>query len=158
MNMTKATLARVAVFASAALWVACSEGTAPELAGSAPVTLAITNGTCAAGTCQTFQVLAFPGNQPHTPGGLWSLDVGTMSTESACLTLPDTATFRIIGPSDTVVVRWTQSDSVSVGALIPGGDRLRASPSTRAFVPTRAAGWSITLPGDTVVAMAAPCS
>lgn len=161
MNLKKATLLRISLIASTALCAACSEGTAPQLAASAPVTLRVTNATCASplGACDSLEILAFPGDaeQPHTPGGLWSLDVGTLSTGSVCLTLPDTATFRIIGPSDTVVISWTRDDSVSLGALVPGASRLMAMPSTRSFVPARGAGWSVTLPGDSVVVAAAPC-
>jgi hypothetical protein len=160
MYLKKATLLHMSIITSTALWVACSEGTSPQLAHPTPATLLVTNATCAAGTCDSLEILAFPGDaeQPHTPGGLWSLDVGTVATASACLTLPDTAGFRVVSGNDTTfVVRWTRDDSVSLGALEPGASRLMATPSTRGFVPASAQGWSVTLPGDTVAAMAAPC-
>ncbi|MCG6988835.1 MAG: hypothetical protein LJF06_11735 [Gemmatimonadetes bacterium] len=164
MTLKKATLLRISMIASTTLCAACAEGTAPQLSQSAPATLRVTNATCryppgGNAVCDTLQILAFPGDaeQPHTPGGFWSLDVGTVATASACLTLPDTATFRIIGPSDTVVISWTRDDSVSLGALEPGASRLMAMPSTRGFVPANAQGWSVTLPGDTMAIAAAPC-
>ena len=42
-----------------------------------PVSLLVTNATCNPGPCTAIRVLAFPDDQPRTPGGLWSLDLGT---------------------------------------------------------------------------------
>lgn len=44
-------------------------------------------GICGANGCTAFHVLAFPENQPATPGGFWSVDLGEVTTVSACLTI-----------------------------------------------------------------------
>src|SRR5437879_11714758 len=86
------------------------------------VTLLVTNESCVTGRCDSLRVLAFPSNQPNTPGGLWSLDLGIMTTAHACFTLPPTATFRVIGmrqdgTADTTTFTWTNTKSLSLGAL-----------------------------------------
>jgi len=61
------------------------------------VTLLVTNGTCQGGHCDSLRVLDFPSNQPLTPGGYWSLDLGLITASEACFTLPPTAAFHVIG-------------------------------------------------------------
>jgi hypothetical protein len=116
-------------------------------------TLLVTNATCLSGHCDSLEILAFPSNQPLTPGGLWSIDLGLMTGPQACVTLPPSATFRVTGPDSTGVVHtviytWTPAVSLSLGAIAPEGGRLQASPTTAAFVPASAAGWRVTLPGS----------
>ena len=116
-------------------------------------TLLVTNATCLSGRCDSLEILAFPTDQPLTPGGYWSIDLGLMTGPQACVTLPPSATFRVTGPDSTGVVHtvtytWTPALSLSLGAIAPGGGRLQASPTTAAFVPGSAAGWRVTLPGS----------
>jgi len=134
----------------------CSSTVQPR----AGVTLLITNGTCETGPCAPLQILGFPSNQPHTPGGFWSVDLGLVSASSACLTLPPSATFRVTDASTgaTTTYTWTTANGFSLGALQPPASRIQATPSTGAFVPANAAGWSVTLPAGSQVSPSQACS
>ena len=132
--------------------LACSSSVEPR----SNVRLLVTNGTCGSSSCSPLQVLAFPSNQPRTPGGLWSIDLGLITAPSACLTLPSSATFRVIGVSndgtkgDTTTFAWTTAVPLSLGAQPPSASRIFAAPTTSSFVPATAPGWSATLPGPSV--------
>ena len=131
---------------------ACTSATEPEPGPS--VTLLVTNATCDPGPCSSFQVRGIWTHQPvATPGGPWSMDLGTVSTGSACLTLPGADTFRV----NTRPYVWTSRDSLSLGILEPGQFPGHVSRSTSAFVPASSAGWSLTLPGGTAVTPADAC-
>ncbi len=138
--------------------LACSSATQPR----ANVTLLVTNTTCTPGPCTPLRIRAFPGMdvQPRTPGGLWSLDVGTVTTASACLTLPSTAGFYVIAAAtnDTTTFTWTNADPMALGALGPTESALQASPDTREFVAAGAQGWSVALPGGATLAPADACT
>jgi hypothetical protein len=139
--------------------VSCSTAVEPR----SGVTLLVTNATCEAGRCDALRVLGFPGDQPNTPGGMWSLDLGLITGSQACLTLPPSATFRVIGASPdgtttTTTYTWTTAKSLSLSALPSGDSRLQAGPSTAAFVPARAGGWTITVPGGSAVTPSSPCT
>jgi hypothetical protein len=140
--------------------LACSSTVAPR----AGVTLRITNGTCLGASCTPLQVLGFPSNQPLTPGGFWSIDLGLLTGPSACLAFPPSATFRVIGVSndgtqaDTTTYTWTTATPLSLGAQSPSASRIMAAPSTSAFVPARASGWSVTLPGGSRVSTTEACT
>jgi hypothetical protein len=142
--------------------LSCSPGeTAPASYESVP--LLVTNGTCLEGHCDSLRVIGFPVNQPNTPGGPWSLGLGVVTTPQACLTIPPSGVFRVIGvhddgARDTVAYTWTPALGISLGAQPPSSLRRLASPSTASFVPAGAAGWSVTLPGDSVVQSAASCA
>ena len=128
--------------------LSCSSSVEPRGA----ITLLVTNSTCLPGPCSTQEVLVFPSNQPHTPGGYWSLDLGPMTGSELCVTLPESATFLVIGvsytnPPDTTRFIWTTAMPVALGVQAPNTSRLTASPTTSGFVPATSAGWSITLPG-----------
>ena len=60
------------------------------------VRLLVTNSACTPGPCQTVEVLAFPRNFPHTPGGRWRIELGTLSAASACLAIPPEAKFLLV--------------------------------------------------------------
>jgi hypothetical protein len=116
-----------------------------------------------AGRCDSLRVLAFPGNQPHTPGGFWSLDLGLITTSEACFSLPPSAAFYVYGDRpngtvDTTVFGWTNAQSLSLGAQSPSSSRIQANPSTNAFVPANAAGWEITLPGGSQATPGSACA
>jgi hypothetical protein len=128
-----------------------------------PAPLLVTNGTCVDGNCDSLRVLGFPINQPLTPGGLWSLDLGVVTTEQACLTIPTSAVFLVIavhgdGARDTTDYPWTPALGIALGAQPPSESRLWASPSTATFVPAEATGWSVTVPSDSTVVPAPPCT
>jgi hypothetical protein len=130
--------------------VACSSNLGPKTA----ITVRVANGTCSLTACDSLEVLAFPSNQPHTPGGFWSIDLGVLTTSQRCFTLPPSAKFRVIGVNpdgtrDTTTFTWTTADPVSLGVQAPSGFRTQASPSTTAFVPAVSPGWRITLPSET---------
>jgi hypothetical protein len=142
-----AALFRTACVASAGLVVACSS---PQTGPAPGVTLLVTNATCLTGHCDSLAILGFPANQPRTPGGLWSLDLGLLVGWRACLTLPASAIFRVIGVreggADTTSYTWTSTMPLSLGAIPPSASRIVAGPSTATFVPADAAGWRITFP------------
>lgn len=123
------------------------------------VRLLVRNPSCRAAVCPSQQILGFPSNQPGTPGGMWSLDLGTMTTPTACLMLPPSANFYIIdtGNGVTDTIGWTIAEGLSLGALQPQQSRLMALPSTSAFVPASAPGWSVDLPGGTQVSPRGAC-
>jgi hypothetical protein len=137
------------------LAVACS--TEPK---RVPPTLLVTNASCLLGSCVPMHVLAFPQNQPATPGGLWSIDLGLLATPGVCLTFPPADTFRIWeqGSSDTTKITWTPADSLELGSLGLQGDRFTVLPSTSEFVPASAAGWTVSMPGGTRASPAPPCT
>src|SRR6266487_3735491 len=88
--------------------LACSSNLDPKSA----ITLLVANSTCSSGPCDSLEVLAFPGNQPRTPGGFWSIDLGVLTTSQQCFTFPPSATFRVIGVNpdgtrDTTTFTWT---------------------------------------------------
>ena len=127
------------------------------------VTLLVTNATCSAGECSSFELLGIPVQQPtfpYPPGG-WKEDLGTVTTESACLTMHAADSFRVVehGPTtnDTTRYIWTSYDSLALGVLEPGFWPQQIGPSTGGFVPASSPGWRVTLPGDTVVTPADPC-
>lgn len=128
-------------------------------ANPAAATLLVSNATCASGACTAYHVLAFPVNQPETPGGYWSLDLGTLTTASACVTIPASASFTItdVSTGARTVLRWTTANGVSMGLVAAGDSRIMAAPSTGTFVPARAAGWHVALPGTATPTPAAPC-
>ncbi|HSQ32045.1 MAG TPA: hypothetical protein VLN49_19445 [Gemmatimonadaceae bacterium] len=124
------------------------------------VTILVTNSTCSPGPCTSLRVLAFPDDQhqPHTPGGLWSLDLGIVSTASACLTIPAGAEFNVTGPNGTTTFLWSTANGLALGSLSPSDPVLQATPSTGRFVPSSAAGWSITLPGSSTPTPSGACT
>ncbi len=133
---------------------ACTSPTGPGPSG----TLLVTNATCFSGQCSSFQVNGFWVHQPvPTPGGPWFMDLGTVSTEYACLTLPGVDSFRVGSTSEMTTYYWTSRDSLSLGIPEPGRPWGYASPSTSAFVPANSAGWSVTLPDGTAVTPADVC-
>lgn len=140
--------------------VACAKDPVGPRSG---ITLLVTNATCVAGACDSVRILAFPSNQPDTPAGLWSVDLGVMTTQQKCFILPPSAKFYVIeepgnGASDTTTFVWTTRIPVSIGAQAPGANFLFASPTTTAFTPTSAAGWAVALPTDSSVTAGAPCT
>jgi len=139
--------------------LACTSAVEPRTG----VTLLVTNGTCASGRCDALEVLAFPSDQPLTPGGYWSLDLGLLTLPQACFTFPPSATARVIGlhadgTADTVTYTWTPAKSLALGVQTPSSSRIQASPSTAPFVPALAAGWRLTLPTDSLAIPAPACA
>jgi len=124
------------------------------------ITLLVTNGTCRFGLCDTVRALGFPEHQPLTPAGYWSIDLGLVAGPSACLTLPPSAEFHVIAmpEADTTTFTWTGDDSLSLGGQLAGTPILWAAPSTTAFVPASAQGWSVTLPGGSAAFPVHGCS
>jgi hypothetical protein len=138
---------------------ACSSALEPR----SDITLLVTNATCRSGRCDSLAVLGFPSNQPRTPGGFWSIDLGLVTTPQACFTFPPSATFRVIGVNtdgtrDTTTFAWTSADELSLGEQPPSASRFQASPSTTAFVPATAAGWSITFPAGSQLSTSSACT
>lgn len=132
---------------------ACSRGV--EL--DRQVTLSVENTACAA-TCPPLHILAFPAKQPATPGGLWSVEVGTATAPTECFVMPSTASFTVSGPNGVEqVYTWTPADSVAIG-YASDGNRMVAVPATHAFVPLAADGWSVRLPANTAVVATDRCA
>lgn len=161
------TLARTALTALAAVAAACSSPSEPAtraaIGAAGEVKLLVVNTTCTARGCDALRVLGFPATvQPLTPGGLWSLDLGETTARETCLTIPASATFRIIGvtsagTSDTTIKTWTTELPLALGPLQGAASRIMASPTTEPFVPARARGWRISLPGDATAVPADAC-
>jgi hypothetical protein len=126
-------------------WGSCTSSTAPPPS----ITLFVQNGTCTPSGCDTVYVLAFPNKQPATPGGLWRLDLGIVPAQSGCFDIPSTA-------SAGASVTWTTGDSLSL-ALITTPPTLATVPTTGAFRPASATGWSIVYPTDANATPTATC-
>jgi hypothetical protein len=147
----RSTLAWTALVAIAA---ACSSPMGTTNDNPPSVKLLVVNGTCSVSGCGEVHVLGFPtADQPLTPGGLWSIDLGATTAPQVCLTIPATATFRIIGQTsattaDTITKVWTTMRPLALGTLSPDVTRFQATPSTDAFEPGMRPGWRVTLPGD----------
>jgi len=124
------------------------------------VTLLVTNETCDTGTCSPLRILGFPDNQPATPGGFWSIELGVLTGASACLTLPATREFRVteVPSGKTTTYRWTSADGLALGAQPVSEPQLLASPSTAEFVPASMEAWAVTLPGTGVASPHALCT
>jgi hypothetical protein len=144
------------------LGLSCSSGETAPVAYE-PVPLLVTNSTCLEGHCDSLRVLGFPTGGPATPGGPWKLDLGVVTTPQACLTIPASAVARVIavhddGTRDTTAYPWTPALGIALGAQPPSWSWFLASPSTATFIPAQAAAWSVTVPGDTTVVPAPPCT
>lgn len=128
------------------LTISCSSALGPR----DDVRLLVTNGTCDPGPCSPLRILGFPGDQPSTPGGLWSIDLGLLTGPTACLTLPASRDFTVTeAPSGrTTIHRWTTADRLALGAQPPSERQLLARPSSSAFIPASRPAWSATFPGS----------
>ena len=147
------------LFAIAA--IACS-GAESAVAPRPDVTLSVTNETCHSGVCDSLVVLAFPDVRAVTPGGLWHLYLGTVTTPQACYTIPTTAKFLVIavaenGSADTTTYRWSDVQSMSIGALAPDVPGFAAGPTTASFVPAAHAGWTLSVPSGTTAVSGPVC-
>jgi hypothetical protein len=135
--------------------IGCSSATAPR----PPVSLFVQNGTCTPAGCDTVYVVGIPNKQPNTPGGIWVFDLGTVTGQSACLSIPPTKIFRIIAqPSgqETDIV-WTTGDTLYLGLTHTPMSRTDAAPTTAGFSPAAAPGWSILFPTDSAATPTATC-
>lgn len=137
---------------------ACSSSVAPR----SGVTLLVTNETCATGTCDSLRILAFPSVQVNTPAGSWAIDLGLVSTPQACLTIPATARFLVVGVNDdgsrdTTTIGWSNAQAMRLGALPPRTTPSDTHATSGEFIPAAAAGWSIDVPAGTSAVSAAAC-
>ena len=134
---------------------ACSSSSVAPLG---PVTVLVHNSTCDTGACVPIRVLAFPANQPETPGGMWSLNLGSLATASGCFELPPSAVFTVSGPEGVEArYEWTPTQRISLGISPAGASALQASPSTDNFVPAASHGWSVNLPSGASLERAPEC-
>ena len=107
------------VLALAAIAVsACARDVVEPRSG---VTLLVTNASCVRGPCESMRVLAYPGVQPETPGGFWSLDLGVVATAQKCFVLPSSAHFYVISEPanasvDTTTFTWTTLAPLTLSA------------------------------------------
>ena len=126
------------------------------------VSILLTNATCNPGPCTPMRVRAFPQHleRPPTPGGLWTIDLGIVTGASLCVVLPPTVTSRVgDGTSGgTTEYVWSTRDSVALGIFPVSAPFFSATPSTERFVPERAAGWTVVLPGDARAMPGAACT
>jgi hypothetical protein len=134
---------------------ACSSGIEPRFSSA---TLLVENTTCDS-ACAPIQILGFPTNQPNTPGGMWAIEIGVLTTRSGCFSLPPSATFRIISNGVTEKnFMWTLRDPLALGTPVPPATRLQAGPSTATFVPATAAGWKVSLPSGVGLSATEGCT
>ena len=124
------------------------------------VGLLITNGTCDGDVCSPIRVRAFPDNQPHTPGGPWSIDLGVVTGRTACLMLPASQEARVTaaGTGETKTWSWSTARGTSLGADDSSEAWFFAHSTTPSFIPADAAGWSITLPGTGAAVPSGRCT
>jgi hypothetical protein len=115
------------------------------------VPLFVTNTTCTHGPCRPIRILGFPMSQLRVPGGLWNIELGTITAESACFMIPATTKLRVTeqpaGRTETTI--WTTRDSMALGWRPPKVEKFTATPSTEYFVPQHARAWRVALPVDT---------
>ena len=111
-------------------------------------TLLVYNATCDPGPCVPLTVYAFPADQPHTPGGFWTIDIGLAFEAFTCLELPSKRDFQAQNAStgQTTVYTWTPGDPVALGSTFAYESRLADTPATSEFLPSKAEGWRVTLP------------
>lgn len=123
------------------------------------VTLQVTNATCNPGPCQAIRVLAFPQNAPITPAGGWSLDLGVVTSATACIALPSVARFTVTDAGTGVVTTttWTIEEPFALASWPPSGARFTAGPTTPAFVAANGRSWSATLPGTAAPVVTPGC-
>jgi hypothetical protein len=134
--------------------LACSSSTEPGPRAQ----LLVTNPTCSPGPCAQFHVLGFPQNQPNTPGGAWSIDLGFVASGTTCLTIPGSATFTVTnsGTGAVTTYNWSSRQSLSLGTT--AGSQIGASPSTASFIPASSTGWIVSLPGSAAPGVTGPCA
>jgi hypothetical protein len=127
------------------------------------VSLLVVNSTCVDGPCDSLRVIGFPSGGPSATVN-WMVELGTVTGPSGCLTIPPMATYGNIvssndGQADTIVYQWTPARAMWLGAVTPSSPPPPFwSPSTQAFVPARALGWSAALPDSAGVQPAIPCT
>jgi hypothetical protein len=127
------------------------------------VPLLVVNSTCFQGHCDSLTVMGFLSGGPEATVP-WMVQLGTVIGVSACLTIPPSATYRNIAyrtdsTADTILFEWTPTQRIWLAALTPSSPPWPFwTPSTRAFVPALAAGWSVALPDSVAVQTAAPCT
>ncbi len=80
------------------------------------------------------------------------------AVNQACVTLPLSAKFLVIGGADTTTYLWSTALPLSLGVQPPSASRIFASPSTSSFVPAAAARWRATLPGAAPVSASSVCA
>lgn len=124
------------------------------------VRLLVTNRSCDPGPCTPLRIFGFPNDQPHTPGGLWSIELGVVSGPTACFVLPASRAFTITEePSGKQTIhRWTTADGLALGAQTLTDNRLLATPSTGEFVPASTLAWSVAFPGPSEALPASTCA
>lgn len=145
------------------LLAACSGAGTDILEPGSDVTLTVFNPTCIRGQCRTMRVVAIPSNQPNTPGGTWIVDLGVVTRQTACLRIPGSARFTISGPDehgvvDTTVITWTRDTPLFVGWIPADSMAIGWWPSTKAFVPSKSAGWRASLSDGGPVTKAEACT
>jgi hypothetical protein len=134
---------------------ACSSANEPHFSSA---TLLVENTTCNS-TRAPIQILGFPTNQPNTPGGMWSIEIGVLTTRSGCFTIPASSTFRIISNGVTEnTFTWTLLNPLALGTPVPPATALQAGPNTATFVPATAAGWKVSLPGGVGLSATEGCT
>ena len=153
---------RAITLAAVAAAVGCSSGDSTSTGNPAPkaAMLLVTNSTCAAGHCDSIDVLAFPSYQYSSPGGPRTIDLGIVATPTACLSLPVADTIRVTatdnyGYTSTTIYTWNPLGAMTLGTITPGANRLTATSSTNGFIPANSPGWIATLPGSQETAGAA---
>jgi len=134
---------------------ACSSTTAPP----PPVSLFVQNGTCTPAGCDTVYVIGVPNKQPNTPGGPWVFDLGIVTGQSACLSIPSSKVFRVIEqPSGHETrIEWTTADTLTLGFALTPWTRTDPVPAAPGFSPAAATGWSIVFPADSAPTPTASC-
>lgn len=94
---------------------------------------------------------AYPDFEPAIPQNLGgALRLGSVKAHSsACIRIPDTDVVAAGGP-----VVWTSARPLTLTVLDTTG--LHQLGQSTGFIPSRSAGWSVTMPSDGVALVAAP--
>lgn len=124
-------------------------------------TLLVHNTTCDPGPCVPLVVYAFPEDQPQTPGGPWTIEVGWAFEAFTCLELPSKKDFRVQNADTgviTTVSTWTLGDPLAIGSKFAYESSFAKAPSTATFRPSTSGGWRVTLPDGGAVLEDAACT
>ena len=137
---------------------ACSSPQDANPAGG--VTVLVVNQGCRY-HCPAMRVLAYPTGGVLTPGFDWSVELGIMTSSTACFTLPESLTQTVVevgtNYADTFTFTWTQSKPISLGSVSDAMPDWHAVATTDEFVPAAAKGWKTFLPGTSRVESAPVC-
>jgi len=125
------------------------------------VSIRIENMACDATACAPLSIVGLPKYQPVLPDGPypWFILLGTIRSRTACFSFPFSETFTFQDQQGVVEhLLWYLGDSVAIGIFPESTGYSHTTRITGLFVPNRARGWHVTVPGGTDLAMDSTCA